>query len=182
MKALYQKRWIRVILLLSCLGMLGLSGCKDLFSGSDRDDDSISGLFALTGKEIVTTYSDWPIPENDVPSVDTTRIRFLMLTNSVPKEENMVRLYGLEGADVGKRERYLYPGCDTPNDCKITGTLDGEILTIELYNNGRSYQAEGAIRNVTDGNNRSNYVVITATYHYQHTTIQYEIEGGVIIE
>jgi len=182
MKVLYQKRWIGVVLLLSCLGMIGLSGCENSFFGSDREDDTISGLFALTGKEIVTTYTDWPIPENDVPKRVTTNIDFLMLIRSVQGEKNMVRMYGLEGADVGKREHYLYPGCKTPDDCKITGTLDGEVVEMDINNNGRSYRATVTIRNVTDGNNLSNYAEITATYNYQNTTIHYEVDGDVRME
>lgn len=172
MKVLHQKRWVGVVLLLTCLGMLGLSGCKDLFSGSDREDDTIIGLFALSGQEIVTNYSEWPIPENDEPSVETTRIDFLMLIRSVDGEENRVRLYGLEGADVGKREHYFYPSCKTPDDCKITGMLEGEDLKIDINSNGRSYRAEVKIRN--------NYVEITATYNYQQTTINYEVDGVMI--
>tara|TARA_R100001143_G_scaffold6711_1_gene9069 strand:+ start:9134 stop:9658 length:525 start_codon:yes stop_codon:yes gene_type:complete len=174
MKVLHQKRWAGVVLLLTCLGMLGLSGCKDHFSDVDIEDDEIIGLFALRGQEIVTNYSDWPIPENDVPSVDTTRINFLMLIRSVDGEKNRVRMYGLEGADVGKREHYLYPGCKTPDDCKIIGMLEGEDLEIDINNNGRSYLANIMIRN--------NYVEITATYNHQQTTIHYEVDGGVMIE
>ncbi len=183
MKTLHQLRWIWVVLLIFCFAMAGLTGCEDLFSGFDKEDgrrnDKSSVLYAIKGNEIMTSYSEWPIPEGENPSVNTSYIRFLMLIDFNDSKDNEIRIFGLEGADVGKRDYYLYPDCTKPEDCKITGTLDGEDLTINIQSNGRSYQAEGTIRRIIHNNNDYGSAELTATYKYQNTTIQYRLEGSV---
>ena len=178
-----QHRWIWVGLLLTCISIAGLTGCGDLFSGFDKDNvkknENSAVLYAMKGNQIMTSYSEWPIPEGEEPSEVTSRYDFLMLIDFKTGDDNQVRFYGLEGADVGKRDYYLYPDCTNPDDCKITGTLDGEDLTINIQSNGRSYQAEGAIRRIIHSNNNYGSAELTATYKYQNTTIEYRLEGGV---
>jgi hypothetical protein len=89
---------------------------------------------------------------------------------------NMVRVYGLEGADVGKRGQYFYPDCNALDECKVIGTLDGEDLTIDLQHNGRSFKAEGEVLRF-EGSDYS-IVEMAATYSYENTTIQYIFEGS----
>jgi len=163
--------------------MAVLTGCEDLFSGFDKEDgrnnEKSAVLYAMRSSEVMTSYSEWPIPEGEEPSEVTTRYDFLMLIDFKTGDDNQVRLYGLEGADVGKRDYYLYPDCTNPEDCKITGTLDGEDLTINIQSNGRSYQAEGVIRRIINNNNNYGSAELTATYKYQNTTVQYRLEGSV---
>jgi len=130
----------------------------------------------MKGFETITRYSEWPIPEGEVPTVQRYGVHFFMLMKMNNRVDSMVRVYGLEGADVGKVDRYLYPGCNTLDNCKVIGTLEGEDLTIEIQNNGRSYQAEGTIQFFED----SDYSIaeITATYNNKNTTIQYIFEGS----
>lgn len=172
-----QKRWLKVVLVYSLIGFLAFNSCSDSSIDTDTDgeeDTTVSDLIFLRGTQITTKYSAWPIPENEVPAVDTTRISFIMKIHSIGGERNSIRMYGLEGADVGKREDYLYPDCKDPDDCIVTGKLEDEVLDIQLTNNGRSYEASGNIYQTYDP-----YVEMTATYSYQNTTIEYELEGGV---
>lgn len=174
MKRLQNKKGIWLVVLFSISGFLGLYSCDDSSTDPDKEGTAISGLLYVSGNQITKRYSDWPIPENDVASVDTMRVGFLVKIHSIRGEENSIRMYGLEGADVGKRENYLYPDCKHPDDCEIVGMLVGEDLEIEITNNDRSYQAEGKIYQTYDP-----YLEMTATYNYQNITIQYEVEGGV---
>lgn len=183
MKTLHQLKWMWFVLFLSCISMAGLAGCGDLFSGFDKEDgrknDNSSVLYAMRGNQIITSYSEWPIPEGEEPSEVTSRYDFLMLIDFKSGDDKQVRFYGLEGADVGKRDHYLYPDCTNPDNCKITGTLEGEDLTINIQRNGRSYQAEGVIRRIIHNNNDYGSAELTATYKYQNTTIEYRLEGSV---
>lgn len=176
MKTLHQQRWMWIVLLLSCFSMAGLTGCEDLFSVFDKNDDTKTILYEMKGFENITSYSEWPIPEGEVPAVERYGVHFFMLIKINNRVNNLVRLYGLEGADVGKRDQYLYPDCNPEADCKVIGTLDGENLTIDLQHKGRSFQAEGEVRFFED----SEYSIaeITATYQYKNTTIQYILEGS----
>lgn len=179
MNRFQQMRWSLVALLFSLTGLLAIHSCSDSSIDFDTDtvggkDKTLSNLIYLRGIQIMTQYSAWPIPENDVPTVDTTRIRFLMKIHSIRGERDLIRLYGLDGADVGKRDHYLYPDCKDPDNCKIIGNLSDEVLEINLNNNGRSYEADGNIYQTYDP-----YVEMSATYKYQNTTIEYELEGGV---
>ncbi|MDX1640670.1 MAG: hypothetical protein R3220_03170 [Balneolaceae bacterium] len=171
-----QEMWYWGVVLFALVGLLVFNNCGDSLTVPDKDDNKneiLSEVIFMKGRLIATKYSDWPIPENDVPEIDTTRIGFLMKVQSINGEENSIRIYGLEGGDVGKREDYLFPGCTHPDDCRIIGTLTDEALQINLTNNGRTYQAEGSISNAYNP-----YVHMTATYNYQNTTIEYELEGG----
>lgn len=176
---MFQKnKWVLALLLFSLLGLLAFNSCSDSLEGpntDDEEDDIISALMYLDGIQITTTYSAWPVPENDVPEVDTTRIGFLVKIQSIDGEKNSIRIYGLEGADVGKRENYLYPDCENPDDCKVIGTLAEEELEIDISNNGRSYQAEGKIYQTYDP-----YIEMTGIYNYQNIIIHYEAEGGLM--
>lgn len=179
MNLLQNKKWMLFVVLISCLGLFLLYSC-DSSAGPDSDEkeqEQISVLLYVSGNQITTTYSAWPIPENDVASVDTTRIGFLMKLQTVPGEESSLRMYGLEGADVGKRENYLYPDCNNPDDCQVIGSLVDENLEVDITNNDRSYQAEGKIYQTYDP-----YIEMTGTYNYQNTTIRYEVEGGIMEE
>lgn len=182
MKTLHQQRWMWTVLLISCLAMVGLTGCEDLFSAFGKDDGKETASYLIAAEEVVTSYSEWPISEGEEPSVDRSSFMFLMLIDFNEGNDNQVRIYGLEGADTGKRDNYLYPGCKNPSECKIFGTLDGEDLTIDLHNNGRSFRAEGAIRNITDSYATNDFIDLSATYTYQHTTIHYQFEGGVMLD
>jgi len=176
MKTLHQLRWMWIFLLLSCISIAWLTGCEDLFSVFDKSEDIKTILYEMKGFETITRYSEWPIPEGEVPTVQRYGVHFFMLMKMNNRVDSMVRVYGLEGADVGKVDRYLYPGCNTLDNCKVIGTLEGEDLTIEIQNNGRSYQAEGTIQFFED----SDYSIaeITATYNNKNTTIQYIFEGS----
>ena len=181
MKTRSQKRWTSTVLLISCFAMAGLTGCEDFFSVFGKDNNKTAFYF-MRGEETVTSYSEWPIPEGEEPSLVTSSYRFMMLIDFNNGNDNQVRLYGLEGADVGKRDQYLFAGCDPLVDCEVTAVLDGEELTINLEHDGRSYKAEGAIRNITDSYYTNDSVELTATYRYQQTTIQYELRGGVVVD
>jgi hypothetical protein len=156
------------------IGWIAISSCGDSLTVPGEDQEPLSSLIQLRGEVITTTYSNWPIPENEEPSVDTTRVGFFVKIHSLPGQNNEVRMYGLEGADVGKRGNHLFPDCSHPDDCKIIGTLTDEKLNIDLRNNGRTYKAEGFIYQTYDP-----YVEMTATYNYQNMMIEYELEGGV---
>lgn len=172
-----QKKLLIIALVFSLIGFLAFNSCSDSSIDTDREegkDKTVSDLIYLRGTQIITKYSAWPIPENEVPAVDTTRISFIMKIHSIRGERNSIRIYGLEGADVGKREDYLYPDCKDPDDCIVTGKLEDEVLDIQLTNNGRSYEASGNIYQTYDP-----YVEMAATYSYQNTTIEYDLEGGV---
>ncbi len=171
-----KKRLLIIVLVFSLIGFLAFNSCSDSSLDTDTDggdDTTVSDLIYLRGTQIITQYSAWPIQENDVPTVDTTRIHFITKIQSIRGERNSIRLYGLDGADVGKREHYLYPDCEHPDDCVVTGKLEDEVFDIQLTNNGRSYEASGNIYQTYDP-----YVEMTATYNYQNTTIEYELEGG----
>jgi len=154
----------------------GLAGCEDFISVFDKSDDTKTILYEMKGFETITRYSEWPIPEGEVPTVKRYGVHFFMLMKMDNRVNNLVRLYGLEGADVGKRNQHLYPDCNPEADCKVIGTLDGENLTIDLQHEGRSYQAEGAVQFFED----SDYSIaeITATFNYENTTVQYIFEGS----
>jgi hypothetical protein len=181
-----QLKWMWVVLLLTFISVAGLTGCGDLFSGFDkeniRNDEDSAVLFAMRGNQIMTSYSEWPIPEGEEPSEVTSRYDFLMLIDLKTGDDNQVRFYGLEGADVGKRDQYLYHDCNPMADCKVIGTLDGEELTIDLQHEGGTFQAEGEIRNFTDSYYTNDFIELTATYTYQETIIEYEFRGEVVIE
>lgn len=165
-----------IIVLLGMFGLFLIKGCGDSSTNMDDDEDveadQISGIFYVTGEEIRTIYSDWPIPEGEEPSRDKTRIGFIMKIQKIGDGDDQLRIVGLEGADVGKYDNRVYPDCSTPDECKIYGSLIGEDLEIEIENNGRSYQAAGSIYQTYEP-----YVEMTATYNYQNVTIQYELEG-----
>lgn len=176
MKTLYHLKWMWIVLLLSCISIAGLTGCEDLFSVFDKSKDTKTILYEMKGFETITRYSEWPIPEGESPSVQRYGVHFFMLVKVNNRVNNLVRLYGMEGADVGKHDRYLYPDCNSLDDCKVIGTLDGEDLTIDLRHEGRSFQAEGEVR-FFEGSDYS-IAEITATYQYKNTTIQYIFEGS----
>jgi len=186
MKSRPQIRWKSIQILLFCFAMAGFNGCGEPFSGFNgenvRNNEDSSVLYAMRGNQIITSYSEWPIPEGEEPSEVTSRYDFLMIIDFKSGDDKQVRFYGLEGADVGKRDQFLFADCDSFVDCEVTAVLDGDELTINLEHNGRSYKAEGAIRNITDSYYTNDSVEMTATYKYQQTTIQYELRGGVVIE
>jgi len=161
--------------------MTGLSGCDDLFPFFGKDSNK-KEEFVMRGQATVTSYSQWPFPEGEEPSVVTSSYRFMMVIDFSGSNENQVRFYGLEGADVGKRNQYLFNDCNHMTDCKVIGTLDGEELTIDLQHEGGTFQAEGEIRNFTDSYYTNDFIELTATYTYQETIIEYEFRGEVVIE
>lgn len=160
-----------IIVLLGILGLFVIKGCGD--SSTGNEDDRVSGILLVGGKEIKTTYSDWPIPEGDEPAKDTTSIGFFLKIQEVGYGNDQLRIVGLEGADVGKYDNRVFPNCTNPEECKIYGKLAGEDLEIDINNNGRSYQATGKIYQTYDP-----YIEMTATYKYQNITIEYNLEGG----
>lgn len=165
--------WILIPVIMILL--LGMGSCSDSTSVTDRQP--LSAVMQIGGKLIKTTYSEWPIPENEVPAVDTTRVGFFIHIHSLKGETSEIRLYGLEGADVGKHGNQLFPNCSHPDECKVTGTLTDEKLNIDIQNDGRSYKAEGFIYQTYDP-----YLVMTATYRYENITFEYELEGRVFDE
>src|SRR6056297_539785 len=176
MKTINQLRWMWFVLLLSCISMAGLTGCEDFFSVFDKSEDSKNVLYEMKGFETITSYSEWPISEGQVPTVQRYGVRFFMLMKVNSRVNNIVRVYGLEGADVGKGDHYFYTDCNALDECKVIGTLDGEDLTIDLQHNGRSFMAEGKVQRF-EGSDYS-IVEMTATYNYKNTTIQYIFEGS----
>ena len=172
MKKFYRLKWILFIPILFIIGLSTFSSCSE--SMTVPEEEPLSAVIYLYGQQITSTYSAWPIPENEEPIVDTTGIAFFTKFQSIHGDENQLRVYGLEGADVGKRGNQLFPGCEHPDECRITGTLINEEFSINLTNDGRSYQAKGFIYQTYDP-----YVEMTATYNYQNTTFEYELKGGV---
>lgn len=181
MKTISQLTKKSIVFLIFCFAMAGLSGCEDLFPFFEKDTNK-TDLYSMIGQQTVTSYSEWPIPEGEDPTVVTSSYRFPMLIDFNAGNDKQIRLYGLEGADVGKREQYLYHDCNPTADCKVIGRLDGEELTIDLRHEGGSFRAEGAIRNFTDSYDTNDFIELAATYTYQQTIIQYELRGEVVIE
>ena len=74
------------------------------------------------GKKVTTTYSNWPIPEADKPTVDTSFVSFVMLRQV---KKYSFQVYGLEGADVGKRDDLVYSNCTDMEKCKVRAKITG---------------------------------------------------------
>lgn len=174
MRIIQRNRTGLLFILLSILGLLMIKGCGDSSTSPDDEEegDQVSGIFYVRGKEVRTIYSDWPIPEGEVPSKDEERISFIIKIQKIRTGSDQLRIIGLEGADVGKYDNRIYPDCTIPEECKIYGNLVGEDLAIDIENNDRSYQATGKIYKTYEP-----YLEMTATYSYQNVKIEYTLEG-----
>lgn len=127
------------------------------------------------GKKVTTTYSDWPIPEGDKPTVDTSGISFIMLRQI---KKYSFQIYGLEGADVGKRDNLVFPNCTDMDECKIRAKITGQSkFKINLNNEGRTYKATGQFRKVEFLFGHVVDLTMEAEYQYQNLTIKYELGG-----
>lgn len=160
--------------LILVLGAVFLHGCADS-STNTQVNEEVVGTYSINGEKIVTKYSEWPIPENEEPTVDTLGVEFLLVIAAAENREDTIRLYGVEGVDIGEGDNRVFPNCTVPAECEFFGRLVGEDLEINVSNNGRSFQAEGKIYQTYDP-----YIEMTGTYNYQHTTIYYEVEGGLL--
>lgn len=137
---------------------------------SEVSADTLSTLFFLEGKKIETRYSEWPVPDGEQPSVDTTNIYFTVHIKRVEGDMKKVRFYGLEGADAGSAGNRVYPNCTVSDDCKVYGNIVlGQQFEIDLENNGRTYQANGLVTTFEAN--------LTGRYQYQNLTIDYELQG-----
>ena len=170
-----------LIIMLLVFGFASMKGCSD--SSTDPYDskneeevvDRISGIMYLRGQKVTTTYSDWPIPEGDKPTVDSSYINFIISLKLDQKNPEKVRIYGLEGADVGKYENLIFPNCTNTNECKVYGEMTGlRSFTVELENSGRTYTATGAFKS-------TDYKIV-GEYNYQNITIQYDLFAELISE
>lgn len=153
------------------IGAVLINGCSDS-STSTKIDAQVPGSYLMSGNKIVTKYSDWPISENEEPTVDTLRVDFILVVAIAESKEDAIRLYGLQGVDTGEGDNRVYPNCTIPEECEFFGRLEGEDLEIDVNNNGRSYQATGKIYQTFNP-----YIEISATFNYQNTTIHYKVEG-----
>lgn len=158
------------------LGVLFLSGCSDS-STNTGVNENVEGVYSIQGEKIVTRYSDWPIPQHEEPAVDTLGVDFLLVIATAEGKEDTIRLYGVEGVDIGEGDNRVFPNCTVPDECEFFGTLVGEDLEISVSNNGRSYKATGNIYQTYDP-----YLEMTAVFNYQNVTIHYEVEGGLLSE
>lgn len=161
------------VLIVAVIGQFILAGCSNDASGPDAGGefvDRISGNFYLEGFKIEKRFSDWPIPPDEEPSIDTTRIDFSLTIVLPDPEQDEVRFYGLSGADVGESDHRVYPGCTVPEDCKVFGQrTDLEEIAIILENDGRMYHGFAYVR--------TNYIGVQAEYQYQNITIEYDLDG-----
>lgn len=160
--------------LIIILGAVFLYGCADS-STNTQVNEKVVGTYSIIGEKIVTKYSEWPIPENEEPAVDTLGVDFLLVIAAAENREDTIRLYGVEGIDIGEGDNRVFPNCTVPAECEFFGRLVGEDLEINVSNNSRSYQAEGKIFQTYEP-----HLEMTATYNYQNTTIEYDLEGEVL--
>lgn len=165
-----------IYLLIIILGAIFLNGCADS-STNTQVYEKVAGTYSIIGEKIVTTYSEWPIPENEEPTVDTLGVDFLLVITAAENREDTIRLIGVEGVDIGEGDNRVFPNCTVPDECEFFGTLVGEDLEISVSKNGRSYQAIGSIYQTYDP-----YLEMTAVFNYQNITIEYEVEGGLLSE
>lgn len=161
------------ILLVAMIGQFILAGCSNDASGPDAGGefmDKISGDFYLEGFKIEKRFSDWPVPPDEEPSVDTTRIDFTLTIALTDPGQDTFRFYGLSGADAGESGHRVFPGCTVPEDCKVFGQRTApEEIEIILENEGRTYHGFTYVRR--------NYIEVQAEYQYQNITIEYDLEG-----
>lgn len=167
-----RKKQIFVLLMICILGgSMIFAGCGGSSTGPEKEFfDPVSGIMLVRAEKTTNIYSDWPIPEGDDPEIKTEIINFIFVLKLSREIEGQVRIYGLEGADVGKYDHRVYPDCINPNDCKVYGTMsDNTNLEVDLENNGRTYVATGSIQTM-DFN-------IQAEYQHENVVIQYDLTG-----
>lgn len=172
-----------LMIVLLIFGLASLKGCSDSLTNppdpkneeEEEFEDKISGIMYLRGQKITTTYSDWPIPEGEKPTVESTYIDFIISLKLDPENPERVRIYGLEGADVGKYENMIYPNCTNTNECKVFGEMTGErSFTVDLENQGRTYTATGAFKS-------TDYKIV-GEYNYQNIIIRYDLFAELLSE
>jgi hypothetical protein len=133
-----------------------------------------TGLYFVGGEKRTTSYSAWPIPDGEVPEVETERVEF-SIHLKVQDDRETIRFAGLHGADAGEMENRVYPDCMNSEDCIVMGQSTGtESFEIDIENNGRTYTATG--------NARSTDFQLNAQYQYQNITIDYDLDGQMYIE
>lgn len=165
-----------IYFLIAVLGGAFLSSCSDSSTNAGVNE-VVAGVYSIQGEKIVTKYSEWPVPQNEEPSVDTLSVDFLLVIAADEGSENTIRLIGVEGVDIGEAGNRVFPNCKVPDECEFFGKLVGEDLEISVSKNGRSYQAIGSIYQTYDP-----YLEMTAVFNYQNITIEYEVEGGLLSE
>ena len=166
------KQIIKIFLpLFLIISVFSVISCSDSSTNSEPED-VISGIYELSGEKIRTRYSEWPIPDDDQPVIDTVGVSFLLKIEHVHDGEGTVRLYGLENVDIGTKEKRVFPNCTDPEDCPFFGKVEDENFEILVDNNGHNYHATGFIYQ------RYNpYINLTATYQYQNRKEKYTVEG-----
>lgn len=133
----------------------------------NEGDNSSYETIIVSGEKITTTYSDWPIPEGDKPSVDTSRTGFIFARQL---DDDQFRIIGLDGADVGKRGNQVFPNCPDNGECVIMGNTTGsDGFEVNLNNNGRTYSATA--------NFGTSGFEMEAEYNYQNVKIKYDLLG-----
>lgn len=171
-----------LMIMLMIFGFASMKACSDSLTNppdpkneEEEVEDRISGIMYLRGQKITTTYSDWPIPEDDKPTIDSTYIDFIISLKLDPENPDRVRIYGLEGADVGKYEYMIYPNCTNTNECKVFGEMTGErSFTVDLENQDRTYTATGAFKS-------TDYKIV-GEYNHKNVTIEYDLFAELISE
>lgn len=149
--------------------VLFITACKN-HSVDPASMNEISGVYFLEGLKITfLTLSD---SENEDVIVDTT---YFTLPTKVLQDfdkKDTLQFIGLEGADVGKNGNRVYPACSVPDECKIYASLIGDIIEINLSNNGRTYKAKGSLRI------RNKPIIdLESEFLYQNVRILYFLSG-----
>jgi hypothetical protein len=169
-------KFIWLIILLLMAGLFVFKACSDSSTslGPPPDDeivDSISGLMLMRGVKTTTTY----FPEGEKPDVESEHVNFLVKLKLSSENDDSVRIYGLEGADTGKFDHRVFPGCTHPDDCKVHGRMTGiRNFKVDLNHQGRTYKATAVYQTVDFD--------IQAEYQYQNVTIHYDLTGERIFD
>ena len=149
--------------------VLFITTCKN-HSVDPTSMDEISGVYFLEGLKI--TFLTLSESETEDVTVDTT---YFALPTKVLEDfdkKDTLQFIGLEGADVGKNGNRVYPDCSVPDECKIYASLTGEIVEINLSNNGRTYKAQGSLRI-----RNKPIIELESEFRYQNLRIQYFLSG-----
>ena len=106
-------------------------------------EDEISGVYLMTGEKITTKYSGWPKSATEEPRVDTSSAGFLLKVEKLDDSGNYLRLYGLEGVDIGENRNRVFQNCIIPDECEIIIQLNGKEFQMNFNNGERSYKGTG---------------------------------------
>ena len=147
------------------------------FSGStgvEQQEEMIdlgSGTFYLKGTMTSTGYPCFHCESNE--DYYTYYTEFSVNILAVPGRKDILRFYGLQGADAGEFEKRVFPYCTMPDDCVIYAKLSGDVIEIDISNEGRRYRAQGILKSGT--------FELEGQYSYENYTIDYSLNGQRVL-